>query len=118
VVLGDFMVDDANLLCCMRTALAETLLEEVVALFKCFFIPRGNIEELVMKAKGTGGGYVYEIKRNSTYLEGNVLPMDRVDSFNDGHGRLEIYTTTIELAVESEVFWEMNCNENALNRQK
>ena len=68
-------MDDANLLCCMCTTLAETLLEKVVALFKCFFIPRGDIEELVMKAKGTRGEYVYEIKRNLAYLEGNVLPM-------------------------------------------
>ena len=47
-VLGDFMVDDANLLCRMRTALAQGLLEEVVALLECFFAPGGDIKELAM----------------------------------------------------------------------
>ena len=89
----------------MRTALAESLLEEVVALFECFFAPRGNIEELAMKAERTGGEYLYEIKWNLTQLEGDILPMDRADSFNDGHGRLEISTTTIEFAVEGDIFW-------------
>jgi hypothetical protein len=31
--------------------------------------------------------------------------MDRVDSFDDGHGRLEISTTTVELAVEGNILW-------------
>ena len=30
--------------------------------------------------------------------------MDRVDSFNGGHGGLEIYTTTVKLAVEGDIF--------------
>jgi len=99
------MVDDADLLCCMRAALAESLLEEVVALFKCLLTPGGNIEELAMKAKRIGGKYVNEIKWSPTHLEGDVLPMDRVDSFNDRHGRLEVSTTTVELAVEGDIFW-------------
>ena len=48
-VLGNFVVDDTNLFRCMRTALAESLLEEVVALLECFFTPRGDIEKLAMK---------------------------------------------------------------------
>ena len=99
------MLDDANLLCCMCTTLAESLLEEVVTLFKCFFAPGGDIEELEMKAKRTGGECAAEIKRSPTHLEVDVLPMDRVDSFNDRHGRLEISTTTVELAVEGDIFW-------------
>lgn len=89
----------------MRTTLAESLLEEVVALFKRRLTPGGNIEELAMKVKRTGGESVKKVKWSPTHLEGDVLPMDRVDSFNDGHGRLEICTTTIELAVEGDIFW-------------
>ena len=100
-VLGDFMVNDANLPCCMCPALAESLLEEVVTLFNCFFATGGNIEELARKAKRTGGEYVNEIKWSPTHLEGDVLPMDRVDGFDDG---LEISTPTVELAVEGDIF--------------
>lgn len=38
-----------------------------------------------------------------TYLEGNVLPMDRVNGLDDGHGRLEIAATAVKLAVKSDV---------------
>jgi hypothetical protein len=50
-VLGDFMVDDTHLLCCMRTALVKSLLEKVVALLGCFFAPGGDIEELATTIK-------------------------------------------------------------------
>ena len=40
---------------------------------------------------------------SSTHLEGNIFPMDRVDGFDDGYGRLEISATTIELAVEGAI---------------
>jgi hypothetical protein len=50
-VLGDFVVDNANLLRCMRTALAESFLEEVVALLEGFFAPGGDIEELATKIR-------------------------------------------------------------------
>ena len=69
----------------MHTALTESLLEEVLALFKCLLTPGGNIEELAMKAKRTESEFVNEIKWSPMHLEGDVLPMDRVDSFNDGH---------------------------------
>ena len=43
------------------------------------------------------------IKRESYTYNNDVLPMDRVDSFNDGHGRLEASTTTAEPAVEGNI---------------
>jgi hypothetical protein len=58
-----------------------------------------------MKEKRTGDEYVNEIKWSPTHLEGDVLPMDQVDSFNDGHGRLEASTTTTELTVEGNILW-------------
>jgi len=53
-VLGDFVVDDANLLGCMCTPFTESLLEELVALLKGFFAPRGDIENLAIELKNWG----------------------------------------------------------------
>ena len=101
-VLGDFVVYDANLLGCMCTAFTESLLEEFVALLKGFFASRGDIEDLAK----TGVEYMNDTGWSSTYLEGDIFPMDRVDGFDDRYGRLEISTTTIELAVEGDIFWK------------
>lgn len=100
----DLVVDDANLLSCMCIAFTESLLEEFVGLLKGFFASRGYIEDLVRLR--TGVEYMNETGWSSMHLEGDIFPMDRVDGFDNGYGRLETSTTTIELTIEGDIFWK------------
>ena len=51
-VFGDFMLDDANLICCVCTAFAEGFLEKTITLLEGFFPAGRDIEDLAEELKG------------------------------------------------------------------
>lgn len=49
--------------------------------------------------------WCYE-KKGGTCLKGDILPMNRIYSFDNGNGRLEFTASSIKLTVECNAFWK------------